>query len=212
MIILWDLHDVLFYKSRFAWIHTFCKYKKKGTIIRNLTPEILNLLCRFIGNRLFLSKKNVTSEELILQARKDNNNHLIELVEEFSYQYQPNHAVVQIMKTLHKKGYRQDICSNIGPTLLITLQKRYPEIMNLFSYAHIVHFTKEGIPLKKPNPAFFHSYLNKNKTDPQHLIFIDDNEQNIKAAQACGIVHAIQFTNINRLQFDLQKNFSEPLF
>lgn len=45
---------------------------------------------------------------------------------------------------------------------------------------------------RKPDQAIFETLLRKNKIDPAHAVFIDDNEENIKASRKAGIA-AIHF-------------------
>jgi FMN phosphatase YigB (HAD superfamily) len=41
--------------------------------------------------------------------------------------------------------------------------------------------------VRKPDQAIFETLLRKNHIDPAHAVFIDDNEENIKASRKAGI-------------------------
>ena len=55
----------------------------------------------------------------------------------------------------------------------------------------------------KPDPEIYKLLINNYNLNPQHTIFIDDKEENIKAAELLGI-HGIQFQNASKLRKDLQ--------
>jgi 2-haloacid dehalogenase len=55
---------------------------------------------------------------------------------------------------------------------------------------------------RKPFPRFYELLLNRFCIDPQRALFIDDNERNVKAAQALSI-HAIRFDDPAQLKKDM---------
>lgn len=202
MIILWDLHEVVFHRTNGDWITTFFAFKHKKAVIKKLCFKTTRLLFYFVLSKCKLTKKEITSEELLTQAYASKNDALIDLVYKFSAHYKPDYSVAKLIQSLNQKGYTQHIGSNIGPTLLATFQRDFPEIMNCFSYAHIVtcpDVNKKHQTIKKPDPAFFYTYLEKQNIDPAQIIFIDDKETNVKAAQSCGI-QGIVFKNSTELQ------------
>ena len=57
--------------------------------------------------------------------------------------------------------------------------------------------------LAKPKPAIFHLALEMTGAEPAQAIFVDDNEQNIRAARALGL-HAIHFHDSQQAQAELR--------
>lgn len=202
MILLWDLHDVVFHRNNGAWFKILFEYKQKYAIIKKLSPRVASLLCLFLLHKCRLTSKIVTSEELLGAAQETNNTSLIGLVHLFSQAYKTNTDVTSFIQSCAHQGYTQHICSNIGPTLLKGFEERFPEVMKHFSYAHIVQYNKNQT-IKKPHPEFFISYINKHNIKPEDLLFIDDSLANIHAARKLSI-NAIQFITAEKLAADLQ--------
>ena len=203
MIILWDLHDVVFHKTHYAWLRKLYSCPEKRKIIKNLSFSLNKMLTTFMLNKLKLSKKEVTSEELIQCAYESKNPALARLVHDFSHVYKPDTEVTYIIKQLSEQQYTQHVCSNIGPTLFALLQKKFPTIMDCFSYAKIVAYHKEDT-VKKPDPVFFMSYLKESGIQPNTIIFIDDKQKNVDSAKQCGM-KGIHFKNGLLLRQELEQ-------
>ncbi len=56
----------------------------------------------------------------------------------------------------------------------------------------------------KPLPEMYARFFEKNKTHTGHFIFIDDNDENLRAALAAGFHIVIKFTNPEELEEALQ--------
>ena len=54
----------------------------------------------------------------------------------------------------------------------------------------------------KPDPAIYHYTLDKLGTQPGETLFLDDKLENVKAAQAMGMI-AFQFSDVHQLRNDL---------
>lgn len=65
-------------------------------------------------------------------------------------------------------------------------------------------FVSCKIKMRKPNDDIYLFALDKLKRKPEETMFIDDNKENIKAAEKLGI-NAILFTNLENLKKDLGK-------
>ena len=55
----------------------------------------------------------------------------------------------------------------------------------------------------KPDLEIYKLLINRHDLNPQHTVFIDDKEENIRAAELLGI-HGIHFQNASKLRKDLQ--------
>jgi len=201
-ILLWDLHEVLFEKSRLQWVWLCLKFNRRRELLFNLDRHILRILFSFILERLCLAKKELVSEELLNAARAANNHALVELVTTVSSAYTPIKPTVELLKELSALGYTHHIGSNIGKTVFEHCQGKFNHVFSEFTQATIPFYAAEKNIIKKPNPHFFVTHLEKNNLHAKNIIFIDDKKMNIDAAQSVGI-HAIQFKNAEQLKKDL---------
>jgi HAD superfamily hydrolase (TIGR01509 family) len=96
----------------------------------------------------------------------------------------PIKRTINIVKKIRKKGgYKIFILSNMGHEPFELLKKKYPDILALFDDCIIsadTHYIK-------PEPMIFNHLLNKHQLKADDCIFIDDQEENIIAAQELGI-------------------------
>jgi len=107
----------------------------------------------------------------------------------------------------------QYILSNWDPYSFAELyqSKHGLTIFNFFKPEHI--FTSGTCGIIKPNTQIFDYILAKHNLNPAECIFIDDQIENIKAANACGI-QTIWFNNVNfeELRMQLYKHgFLKPV-
>ena len=81
----------------------------------------------------------------------------------------------------------------------------FPIALEQFEFLHWF----EGIVVsgveksRKPFPDFYHLLLTRYGIEPEHAVFIDDNERNILAAQAVGL-HTVHFLSPEQLRSELQ--------
>lgn len=203
IVILWDLHQVIFQRSIVHWAYLFITNAKLFSIIRHLDLPTLKIMGQLVLRKLKLYPHEITSEEFIAVARAAHNTALIDLVVLISCDYYPDQKIVELIQNLHTLGYTQHVGSNIGTTVFATFYKKYPHIFSLFSHYHIVH--SDQLPVaKKPNRLFFTQYLENKKREPQEVIFIDDRRANIVTAQQTGII-GILFKDASQLESDLKE-------
>lgn len=86
-----------------------------------------------------------------------------------------------------KHGHKVFVLSNIDAESFDVLYRQYPDFFDLFD--GVVASAK--VHLMKPDPAIFRYLLDTYQLDPQETVFIDDQEENVKAAETVGI-HGIQ--------------------
>ena len=99
-------------------------------------------------------------------------------------------ARIEMLKHLKAEGkYRTFILSNtniIHYRFYTALLKRTRGVNGLESLVEHAYFSHE-IGLKKPNRDIFDYVVTNSHIKPEESIFIDDNEANIKAANALGL-------------------------
>ena len=113
-------------------------------------------------------------------------------------------GMVEIIKTLKKKGFTQAcltnnfIPNNDNQPDMIDLNKK-TEIFNLFDFI----FESKEIGLRKPDQAFYDYVLEKVDTSPEKIIFLDDLGINLKPAKAMGIT-TIKVVSESQAKVDLE--------
>ena len=108
----------------------------------------------------------------------------------------PNEEINGLVERL-KNRYRLVLASNTD-VLHYTRSIKVQEAMRLFDHALLSY----ELGLCKPDPAFFHSGLEKLAIHPEECLFIDDREENVEAAKTIGIT-GIRFVSTHQLDSDL---------
>lgn len=100
----------------------------------------------------------------------------------------------ECMVSAESRGHTLYICTNMHIPYMEILQQEYPDIMGAFK--GIV--TPSTALAKKPSPKIFEYLLSRFHLEPRDSVFIDDQEANIMAAQAAGMIgiHAQDFTHV----------------
>src|SRR5258708_4396897 len=108
-----------------------------------------------------------------------------------------NPAMVAWQHRLKEHGIRTAILSNMGDSVLDSVQREFPWIGNfdVLVWSYQLH-------MAKPEPAIYRHVLNELGTQPEETLFIDDKCINVEAAQALGM-KALEFTTVERLRDDL---------
>lgn len=93
----------------------------------------------------------------------------------------PRLDMLEIVKKLKAKGYGIYLCSNAA-SLFHTYKDKY-EVFEYFDDLTI----SADIGISKPQLGIYKHVLDKNELDPRSCLFIDDLNENIRAAKQCGI-------------------------
>lgn len=98
-----------------------------------------------------------------------------------------NPESIEVVHALRKSGV---------PAYLATNQHEYRAryMSEVFGYADIFdgEFYSCRLGAKKPEPDYFHAVLKSLPYPPERLLFIDDRDQNVAAAQSVGI-HGVEY-------------------
>jgi len=105
-----------------------------------------------------------------------------------------NEPVLKIMKRL-KKNYRLFLLSNTDVQRFGFIKKKFPEILIFDDY-----ILSYEVGFMKPHPQIYREALARAKSEAEECLFIDDIEENIKAAQELGIetIHFKSGSNLGR--------------
>jgi HAD superfamily hydrolase (TIGR01509 family) len=108
----------------------------------------------------------------------------------------PNPALTPLLQKIRSKGaQRLFLLTNIDHETYKALSAHYPEIFNLFEG----RVTSCETGLLKPDPAIFNYLCGAYKLSPAECFYIDDQLENVQAANGCGIQGAWCPTNKNLL-------------
>jgi putative hydrolase of the HAD superfamily len=106
--------------------------------------------------------------------------------------------VFNLIKTLHKNGYKIAVLSNTsGKYRAQTYAKRMRKYMRLAVMSC-------DVKMKKPEKRIFIYTMKKLRASPGECVFIDDKKENVAGARKVGM-HTIQFRNAAQLRRDLKK-------
>jgi putative hydrolase of the HAD superfamily len=108
-----------------------------------------------------------------------------------------NPAMVSWQRRLKEHGIRTAILSNMGDSVLESIQREYNWIGNfdVLVWSYQLH-------IAKPDPQIYLHTLQKLATRPEDALFIDDKRVNVDAAIALGM-KSIEFSTVERLRADL---------
>lgn len=168
VIIFFD-NDIFYEK-----IADYCPFTKEE--IRELTTSHFYLV-------EFFDKGEISPEEFYrqvidkLKARIDYDNFYSIYNDVFSI----NPPVLQIMKRL-KENYKIVLLSNTDIMRYGFIRKKFPEIMIFDEY--ILSFE---VGFMKPQPQIYREALKQAGAEAKECVFIDDREENIKAAVKLGM-------------------------
>jgi putative hydrolase of the HAD superfamily len=109
-----------------------------------------------------------------------------------------NEPMLKWAKALGDSGLRIGILSNMGEDTLSYMRQ---EFSWLGDFHHHTWSCELGIA--KPDPAIYTYTCEKLDIAPGEALFLDDKAENIRAAEAVGLV-GIQFRDIEQLQRDLE--------
>jgi HAD superfamily hydrolase (TIGR01509 family) len=112
-----------------------------------------------------------------------NSVNMIFVPERFASTRRPFRKAVRYIKSLKSQGHSVYVLSNWDAESFDEVQKRYPEIFGLFDGILI----SGNVHALKPTPSIYSKMLEQYGLDPEKSWFIDDQDDNIKAAQDLDI-------------------------
>jgi HAD superfamily hydrolase (TIGR01509 family) len=117
---------------------------------------------------------------------KRKQNITIELFKEFF----PNPEITNLLKQLHKDGYKIGCCSNsIRKTILVALAQ-----LQIIEYFDII-LSNEDVQNPKPHPEIYWKAIASSKMLPQETLILEDNPNGLLAASKSG-AHVMRISSI----------------
>lgn len=116
------------------------------------------------------------------------------LVKEYDYSY-------HWIKELKERGYKVYLLSNYGKTSFEAAKAH-----GRLSFLPLVDgaVISYAVQIVKPEPGIYHALLEKYNLKAEESVFLDDREDNIKAAQMLGF-HGIVVNGYEQAKEDLEK-------
>jgi len=119
-------------------------------------------------------------------------------VKKFAEYWNVNEEVIDIVKSLKKRGYKTALLSNVEPS-----HADYGKKQGIFRHFSPVILSYE-IGLRKPDDRIYMLTLDKLGLKREECVYVDDREENLKPARRLGI-HTILSKNTKQLRKDLSK-------
>jgi len=111
---------------------------------------------------------------------------------------QPNRPMIAWSSQLQRAGVRTAILSNIGDAMAVGLSARLPWLQSfercIWSYA---------LRMAKPEPEIFRTTMEMLHLDAGRILFIDDKQENVAAAQSLGM-QAIRYSDQANFERSIQ--------
>lgn len=112
-----------------------------------------------------------------------------------------NQQTVEIIEMLRKNNHRVVCGTN-------TIDSHWENHLERGDYSFFDQtYASNKIGAAKPDTLFYQLILKAENTLPENAFFVDDREENVKAAASLGI-NAIQFTTASDLKLQWQKYFN----
>ncbi len=86
------------------------------------------------------------------------------------------------------RRYRFFVLSNVDAEMVPELHKKFPQLFTYFDGGQGIYSGCDGC--LKPEPAAYETLCKRYSLDPQECLFIDDQEENVHAARAYGMLAA----------------------
>lgn len=117
----------------------------------------------------------------------------------------PNHEMIAWAAALQAQGIRTAILSNLGDDMERGVRERCAWLQD---FDH--HTFSHALGTAKPDPVIYRHAAQGMGLSPDEILFIDDREENINAAQAFGM-HAIRYTDHETFVQELRERNLEGL-
>lgn len=184
-IFVFDLHDVLFKRNYWYTVKLIWLIQNKFQLLIIL----LNPFCIYDAFKM-LRVTRVSEAYLIKLSKKHTKlEPFVETIIDITNAIIPDIQMFNLVEQLKHNGHRLYIFSNIGQFTYEKLTKDYQHLFNYFDGIHYVR--SENDWLAKPNYNAYKEFLKKFNIDPHTMVFIDDKQKNIHAAQHFGITGLI---------------------
>lgn len=185
------------HKKLFAFLDSIKSYNKDQIIIKDahghIMPQLfIDWLKGTISGQEILDLMRTTPGNFSSNAEETLVRALGEVLLDPNYFVQTRHIIPQavaLIKDCKKAGHSVYILSNWEPESFDLLKHLYPEVFDLFDGQVI----SGKVGLVKPDDAIYQYLLETYQLNPEETILIDDQLENVIAAENNGI-HGIRYS------------------
>jgi HAD superfamily hydrolase (TIGR01509 family) len=114
-------------------------------------------------------------------------------------------AALAFIKRCKREGHKIYLLSNWDPESFALLKDKHPKLFNLFDGIII----SGNVKANKPHQPIYDALLHQYQLDPQQCWFIDDQEENVTAAQKLGINAVVHRTCFRTLVKNIKQAYSK---
>jgi len=107
--------------------------------------------------------------------------------------FTPNAGVIDVLSRAKSAGYKLLLLSNTDPERFGFVRRTFPALRLFEGYV-----LSYEVKLLKPDPAIYRAAARTAGSEPGECVFIDDMEENVKAAVAAGLagIHYLPETDL----------------
>jgi FMN phosphatase YigB (HAD superfamily) len=116
-------------------------------------------------------------------------------------------AGIAFIKKCKKEGHKIYGLSNWDPESFVLLKEKHPHLFDLFDGIII----SGHVNANKPHATIYHALLERYQLDPQQCWFIDDQEENVTAAQKLGINAVVHTSCFKKLIQNIKIAYSKSV-
>lgn len=115
--------------------------------------------------------------------------------------FEPNHAVLDLVRNLHTAGHRLGVLSNTcAAHWEYCIAGRYPVLNDCFETYALSYQLKA----MKPDSLIYFSAAELARVSPHEIFFVDDRPENVAGARAAGY-DAVEYNSVEKLIEDLDQ-------
>lgn len=190
--IVFDLDGVYFNKGKAEFLSSLTRYGVEEASAKSVFLTSQQMADYKLGK--------INDDEFWAWAESQWNTGLSnhELIELMLDGYAIDERVMQLVKTVRRKGYKTLICSNNFPARIQGLERRFGFLQQfdtaVFSYQ--VHAAK-------PSTEIFAELLRRSGCQPQEIVYADDKPTALTGAKDLGI-NTLVYTDFEKYCNDLQ--------
>jgi len=193
-IVAFDIHEVITKKQIWPMLKTAYNYPQKWKMLRSCSLSMLRKTLSCLWNREWNRMRKLFHDE---------NQYLFEFMHQIADTQEPVEETVNIIQQLKATGYELHILSNISESAYASFKEKFSGIFSLFDVEQLSMWDEDTI-VEKPHAEYFRRYLSAHNTNNKQVLFIDDQQKNIDAAEQHEII-GIRFKSAGQLKEDLHR-------
>ncbi len=193
-IVAFDIHEVITKKHIWPMLKIAYNYPQKWKMLCSCSWSMLRKTLSCLWNREWNRMRKLFHDE---------NWYLFEFMHQIADTQEPIKETVSIIRQLKAMGYELHILSNISESAYASFKEKFPDIFTLFDVEQLSMWDEDNV-IEKPYSEYFRRYLSEHNTNNKQVFFIDDQQENIDAAEQHGII-GIRFQSAGKLKEDLRK-------